>query len=129
MPARSDASNAYFSFVRGALCAAADKGDGVVYRRFSDDLWSMAVNVAGGSSNNLSLTLSVERASLVRSLANRAREAGQRFAEQLRAHQRYRATFDELSSLDDRQLADIGVNRSELHRIVALAALDEISAR
>jgi uncharacterized protein YjiS (DUF1127 family) len=100
-----------------------------VYRRFSEDLWSMAVNVAGGSSNNLSLPLSVERPGVLRSLANRAVEAGHRLAEQLRAHQRYRATFDELSSLDDRQLADIGVNRSEIHRIVALTALGEISAR
>ena len=89
----------------------------------------MAVNVAGGSSNNLSLPLSVERPGLLRSMVDRVREAGKRFAEQMRAQQRYRATFDELSSLDDRQLADIGVNRSELHRIVALAALDEISTR
>ena len=89
----------------------------------------MAVNVAGGSSNNLSLPLSVERPGVLRSLANRVREAGHRFAEQMRAQRRYRATFDELSSLDDRQLADIGVNRSELHRIVALTALDEIKAR
>lgn len=90
----------------------------------------MALNVAaGGSSNNLSLPLSSERPGLLRSLTNRAREAGQRFAEQLRAYQRYRATFDELSSLDDRQLADIGVNRSEIHRIVALSALGEITAR
>jgi uncharacterized protein YjiS (DUF1127 family) len=90
----------------------------------------MALNAAaGGSSNNLSLPLSIERPGLLRSLANRAHEAGKRFAEQLRAHQRYRATFDELSSLDDRQLADIGVNRSEIHRIVALSALGEITAR
>jgi len=89
----------------------------------------MAVNVAGGSSNNLSLPLSVERPGLLRSLADRARETARRFAEQMRAYQRYRATFDELSSLDDRQLADIGVNRAEIHRIVALAAKDEIIAR
>jgi uncharacterized protein YjiS (DUF1127 family) len=47
----------------------------------------------------------------------------------MRASRRYRATFDELASLDDRQLADIGVNRSEIHRIVALSALGEIAAR
>ena len=89
----------------------------------------MALTVAGASSNNLSLPLAVDKPSLVRSVARRAREAGKRFAEQIRAYQRYRGTFDELSALDDRQLADIGVNRSEIHRIVALSALGEITAR
>ena len=89
----------------------------------------MAVNVAGGSGNNLSLPLSVENPGLLHSVARRVREAGKRFAEQIRAYQRYRATFDELAALDDRQLADIGVNRSEIHRIVALSALGEITAR
>jgi len=100
-----------------------------VYRKFSDDLWSMAANAAAGSGNNLSLPLSIERPSLARSLANRVREAGHRLAEQMRASRRYRETFEELASLHDRQLADIGVNRSEIHRIVALTALGEISAR
>jgi uncharacterized protein YjiS (DUF1127 family) len=90
----------------------------------------MALNAAaGGSSNNLSRPLAIEQPGLLRGLANRAREAGKRFAEQMRASRRYRATFDELASLDDRQLADIGVNRSEIHRIVALSALGEIAAR
>ena len=90
----------------------------------------MALNVAAGSSsNNLSLPLQLERPSLVRRVASRAIEAGKRFAEQIRAYQRYRATFDELASLDDRQLADIGVSRSEIHRIVALSARNEMVAR
>ena len=91
----------------------------------------MALNVAAGvPSNNLSLPFPVQpKQSLVRRFASRAVEAGQRFAEQLRAYHRYRATFDELASLDDRQLADIGVSRSEIHRIVALTARDEIGAR
>ena len=96
-----------------------------MYRKFSDDLWSMAASVAGGSGNNLSLPLSVERPSLAR----RAADAVKRLGRQFRAYQRYRETFDELASLDDRQLADIGVQRSEIHRIVALSALNEISAR
>ena len=90
----------------------------------------MALNVAaGGASNNLSLPLQVERPSLLRAAGKRLVETGKRFAEQIRAYQRYRATFDELSSLDDRQLADIGVSRSEIHRIVALSARDEFVAR
>ena len=117
--------NAYFSFERSALCAAAGTGVTAVYRKFSDDLWSMATQVARGSGNNLTLPLSIEQPGLLRRLAQRAGEAGHRFAAQLRAYQRYRATFDQLASLDDRQLADIGVNRSDLHRIVALSALDE----
>jgi len=87
------------------------------------------VNVAGGSSTNLSLPFAAEKPSLARSVVRRASEAAMRFAEQIRAYQRYRDTFDELAALDDRQLADIGVNRSEIHRIVALSALGEITAR
>ena len=100
-----------------------------MYRKFSDDLWSMALNVAQGQSKNLSFPLSVEQEGFGRGLVRRAREAAKRMASQIRAYHRYRETFDELASLDDRQLADIGVNRSELHRIVALTTLGEISAR
>jgi uncharacterized protein YjiS (DUF1127 family) len=65
----------------------------------------------------------------MRALATRAREASKRFGDQLRAYHRYRETFDELSALDDRQLADIGVKRADIHRIVALAAFDGIETR
>ena len=98
-----------------------------MYRKFSDDLWSMALNVAHGQGNNLSLPLSVEPEGFGRALLRRAGEAARRVGGQFRAYQRYRETFEELSSLDDRQLADIGVNRSELHRIVALSTLGEIN--
>ena len=89
----------------------------------------MAVNVAAGAARNPTLPLFPPRESWLGHVARRTRESAKRLAEQIRAYHRYRATFDELASLDDRQLADIGVNRSEIHRIVALSALDEIGTR
>jgi uncharacterized protein YjiS (DUF1127 family) len=120
---------AYFYPCEQRVVRCKRQGAKVAYRKFSDDLWSMAVNVAGGSQGNLSLQLVDEKQGLLRMIASRVREAGKRFGEQYRAYARYRETFDELASLDDRQLADIGVKRAELHRIVALAALDDLSAR
>lgn len=42
-----------------------------------------------------------------------------KIAKQLRASVRYRNTVRELSQLNDRDLADIGLTRSDIHRVAA----------
>ena len=38
-------------------------------------------------------------------------------ATRYKQHRLYRATFDELSALSNRELADLGLNRSDLRRV------------
>jgi uncharacterized protein YjiS (DUF1127 family) len=48
-----------------------------------------------------------------------------RAVEELRKHSAYRSTYTELNKLSDKELDDIGINRSMIHSIALEALLDD----
>ncbi|MGC1506633.1 MAG: DUF1127 domain-containing protein [Sulfitobacter sp.] len=56
------------------------------------------------------------------SFGARATAAFQSIAASYKQHRLYRETFDELSALSNRELADLGLNRSNLHQVARESA-------
>lgn len=48
-----------------------------------------------------------------------------RAVEELRKHSAYRATYNELHKLSDKELQDIGINRGMIHSIALESLLDD----